>query len=535
MDILGVMLDCSRNSVYTADTVKRFIDALSAMGYNALMLYTEDTYEIKGRPYFGYMRGRYSREELKEIVAYGKEKGIELIPCIQTLAHLNQIFRWSEFESVHDIDDILLADDEKTYAFIEDMLKTMRDIFDSDYIHIGMDEAHNAGLGKYLAKHGFTNRFEILSRHLNRVFSMAQNMGFTPIIWSDMFFRFAADGIYHISDPDIITDKIARLVPDSTELVYWDYYSDSSEKYETMLKAHEKFFSPLWFAGGAWKWTGFAPHNGVSVRRTALALDSCKNHGVRNVIITLWGDDGDECSLFSVLTSLFFSAEYYHGCRNMRAIKQKFEKTFGIGFDDMCMLDLPSLAAGAGDKRIDNIDKIMLYNDPLLGIYDGIAEKVKNGSKYYANCSKKLKSVKNNNYGYLFETLSALCDLLEIKFSLGADMRAAYKTKDKSRLRELIHSANIAAERLEVFHKKFRAQWEAECKRNGFEIQDIRLGGLRARLLRCVEILQDYCDGKTEKIDEFEEELLCFDCPEYYDNNWMKIASANVLSQSIHY
>lgn len=199
------------------------------------------------------------------------------------------------------------------------------------------------------------------------------------------------------------------------------------------------------------------------------------------------------------------------------------------------MLDLPSLAAGAGDKRIDNIDKIMLYNDPLLGIYDGIAEKVKNGSKYYANCSKKLKSVKNNNYGYLFETLSALCDLLEIKFSLGADMRAAYKTKDKSRLRELIHSANIAAERLEVFHKKFRAQWEAECKRNGFEIQDIRLGGLRARLLRCAEILQDYCDGKTEKIDEFEEELLCFDCPEYYDNNWMKIASANVLSQSIHY
>ena len=123
---------------------------------------------------------------------------------------------------------------------------------------------------------------------------------------------------------------------------------------------------------------------------------------------------------------------------------------------------MPSLAAGAGDKRIDNIDKIMLYNDPLLGIYDGIAEMGKNGSKYYANCSKKLKSVKNNNYGYLFETLSALCDLLEIKFSLGEDMRAAYKTNDKSRLRELIHSANIAAEMLEVFHKKFRAQCEAE-------------------------------------------------------------------------
>ena len=535
MNILGIMLDCSRNSVYTTDTVKRFIDALGTMGYNALMLYTEDTYEVKGRPYFGYMRGRYSRKELKEIVAYGKKKGVELIPCIQTLAHLNQIFRWSEFESIRDIDDILLADDEKTYKFIEDMLKTARDIFDSDYIHIGMDEAHNAGLGKYLARHGFTNRFEILSRHLNRVSSMARKMGFKPIIWSDMFFRLAANGVYRINDPDIITDETAKLVPDNTELVYWDYYSDCDERYETMFKAHEKFDAPVWFAGGAWKWTGFAPHNGVSIRRTRLALDSCQKHGVSNVIITLWGDDGDECSPFSVLPSLFFSAEYYRGWRDTGLIKQKFEKIFGIGFDDMCMLDLPSLAAGAGDKRVDNIDKIMLYNDPLLGIYDGIAQKIKNGSEYYADCSKKLKSIKSDSFGYLFETLSALCDLLEIKFSLGADIRSAYKSKDKARLKELIFSAESAAERLEIFHKKFRTQWKTECKSNGFEVQDIRLGGLRSRLLRCAEVLRDYCSGKTERIEEFEEDLLGFDCPEYYNNSWMKIATANVLSHSIHY
>ena len=68
----GVMLDCSRNAVRTVDTLKAFIDNLALMGYNQLQLYTEDTYEIDGEPYFGYQRGRYTREEIKEIDAYAR-------------------------------------------------------------------------------------------------------------------------------------------------------------------------------------------------------------------------------------------------------------------------------------------------------------------------------------------------------------------------------------------------------------------------------------------------------------------------------
>ena len=79
------------------------------MGYDTLMLYTEDTYEIDNQPLFGYMRGRYSQKELKELDVYANQYGIELIPCIQTLAHLNTLFRWPEYEKIQDINDILLA------------------------------------------------------------------------------------------------------------------------------------------------------------------------------------------------------------------------------------------------------------------------------------------------------------------------------------------------------------------------------------------------------------------------------------------
>lgn len=151
----GVMLDCSRNAVMNVKTVKKFITYLKKTGYDALMLYTEDTYEIKEEPLFGYMRGRYSQEELKEIVSFGDFSGVEVIPCIQTLAHLNAIFNYPRFLKIRDVNDILLVDEEETYKLIEEMFVACENCFSSRRIHIGMDEAHMLGLGRYLDAHGF--------------------------------------------------------------------------------------------------------------------------------------------------------------------------------------------------------------------------------------------------------------------------------------------------------------------------------------------------------------------------------------------
>ena len=111
---LCVMLDCSRNAVPNLTFLKTFIDDISKMGYNSLMLYTEDTYKIEGEDYFGYLRGAFTAGEMKEINAYGKTKGIELIPCIQTLAHLGCLAPWYPYCEFFDCNDILLVGDDRT-------------------------------------------------------------------------------------------------------------------------------------------------------------------------------------------------------------------------------------------------------------------------------------------------------------------------------------------------------------------------------------------------------------------------------------
>lgn len=78
---MGTMIDCSRNGVLRVKTVKFLLKKLAMMGYNMLQLYTEDTYKIDGEPFFGYLRGGYSFEQLREIDDYAYTLGIEVIPC----------------------------------------------------------------------------------------------------------------------------------------------------------------------------------------------------------------------------------------------------------------------------------------------------------------------------------------------------------------------------------------------------------------------------------------------------------------------
>lgn len=212
----GTMLDCSRNAVMTVASVKKWIDITADLGYNTVMLYMEDTYEIKDEPYFGHYRGRYSAEELREIDDYAFEKGMEFIPCIQTLAHLNGIFHWNEYKSrIWDCTDILLAKEQGTYDLIDKMFCTFSKNLRTKTINIGMDEAHFLGLGKYLDKYGFMERTKILTDHLNVVSKIAQKYDLELIMWGDMCVRLVNGGEYYVTDfkaPQEVKDSIPHNV-----------------------------------------------------------------------------------------------------------------------------------------------------------------------------------------------------------------------------------------------------------------------------------------------------------------------------------
>ena len=533
----GTMLDCSRNAVMTAESVKRWIDLTAKLGCNTLHLYMEDTYEVDGQPYFGHLRGRYSKAELKQIDAYAAAHGMQVIPCIQTLAHVNALFHWPVYREIRDAADILLTGDERTYALVDGMFRTLRECLRTNIVNIGMDEADLLGLGKYLTLHGYRDRFSILMEHLRRVSEMAKKYGFELLMWGDMFFRLAG-GDYFTNfnqDPELgeIPEEVRQLVPENIHLVYWDYFSRDRQSYVRNIDAHNAIKSGSWFAGGLWTWAGFAPHNTFSIATMREAMKACHAKGVENVVMTMWGDNGAECSKFAVLPALFTVSQMAQDIDDVETIHANFEREFGIPFEDFRALDLIGTQNDSAEA-IYNPEKYLLYCDPFMGQFDN---RVKSGDAAgYADCAARLSRYESHaEYGYLFRSLRTLCDFLRVKADLGIRTRAAYLSGDKTAAKALCSDYDTAVERLADFYAAYEQQWMHENKPQGFDVVDLRIGGQRQRLLHCRDRLLAYAEGRLDRIEELEEPVLDCCCEEKADGQatraifWHEIASANVI------
>ena len=537
----GMMLDCSRNGVMKLDVVKKFIRYMAIMGLDTLMLYTEDTYEIPEYPYFGYMRGRYSCEELQAMDEYAYNYGIELIPCIQTLAHLEGALRWQCFDEVKDCNNILLCGEEKTYTLIEAMIRTCRNCFRTKRIHIGMDEAHMMGLGKYLDRNGFEKREVIFCRHLDRVNAICEQYGFKPMIWSDMFFRLGFNGEYYPPVGSQIDPSVIDLVPSNVELVYWDYYHETRDAYDHYLDMHQKFHNKLIFAGGAWRWLGHGPALKKSIFQTRIVLQSCLEKGVDEVFVTAWGDNGNEASFMCILPVMQQYAEFrYQGDVSEEVLAQRMLACTGECLEDMLLMDLANwVDENHWICHASNPTKYLLYMDILGGLAEShtteqYPEKYRKAAIAIAEAGTKSPA-----FGYMYDTLAKLCRVLEIKSRVGVDAQAAYKAGDRETLKKLADDVlPELLQRMTEFHESTYTQWMAECKANGYEVLDLRLGGLESRIRTAIRRIRLYLADKIDRLEELDEKRLTIDCrplddmgeTEAYCNNfWIPAFSASIV------
>lgn len=515
----GAMFDMSRNAVLKPGSVKTLLRKMACMGLNAAMLYTEDTYEVPGYPYFGYMRGAYSAAELKELDDYAFSLGIELIPCIQTLGHLKNALRWEKMQSISDTASVLLCDDEKTYRFIEAMITSITGSLRSKKIHVGMDEAMDLGLGRFLQQHGYENGFSIIRRHLNRVMEILRRHGLHPMMWSDMYFRLASKTRDYYDLEGQVPKEVIETAPKDMDLVYWDYYHEDEGFYEEYIKRHKEFPGRVVFAGGLWSWSTMVIHNGHALRTSIPALKQCRKQGVDEVYATVWGDDGAECAQMSSLLGLQLYAEYtFSSDVSMELLKDRFAACTGEDMGAFLALSRMDVLeeAPAGDPLPPDesyATRELLYNDVLLDLYGKNYEN-RNLREHYQELSGKLKAYGEKSPGCreIFAAASLLADFMTDKCWISWQLRKAYEAGDRETLKELADVALPALIRkVEALRAAWREQWFAYNKPFGFELLDIRFGGIAARLETAAVRIREYLNGDTDRIEELEAERLPMD------------------------
>ena len=171
----GMMLDVSRH-FYGLDFVKKQIDAMAYYKLNRLHLHLTDAagwrIEIKKYPRLtnfaawrtgkdwkewwngdrkyveegseGAEGGYFTQDQCREIVEYAKKHYITVIPEIEMPSHSEEVLTaYPELSCTHvpyKQADFCVGN-EKTFEFLENVLLEVMEIFPSEYIHVGGDEA----------------------------------------------------------------------------------------------------------------------------------------------------------------------------------------------------------------------------------------------------------------------------------------------------------------------------------------------------------------------------------------------------------
>lgn len=501
----GIMFDVSRNAVLLPQTIQYFLRKMALMGLNLGMMYTEDTYEVPGQPYFGYQRGRYSIEELRALDDYAHILGVELCPCIQTLGHLNRALHWPKLAHLKENEEVLLADDEATYAFIEQLIAAACAPYRSKRIHIGMDEAHGIGLGEHLRRHGYEDPHAIIRRHLARVLEITRRHGLSAMMWSDMFFRpdSPSNGYY---DTEMPTQKAIDAVPPDITLVYWDYYHESEQDYTSMLKKHAALPAPTVFTGGVWTWCGPALDYAKTVSAAVPALTACKKAGVPLVLAAAWGDNGAESNFLSALLAFQLYAEFtYSGVYDAAALAARFACCCSA--DAQAFLDLSLFNTVPGmqtdELRPVNAAKFLLYQDPLVQLFEedtaGLAM-----SAHYASLEPRYQkyAAENPAFTQLFSFYALLAHVLARKCAWHEQAGCAVRERNFALAAQLAGGLPETIRAVEELRNTWRALWESTNRPHGFEILDLRLGGVAARLSTAQARMQAFAAGKIDDIPE---------------------------------
>lgn len=508
-ETVGVMFDCSRNAVLNPKSLRFFFRKMALMGLNMGMMYTEDTYEVPEQPFFGYKRGRYTYEEMKALDDYADLFGIELCPCIQTLGHLKRILHWPAFTHLRDNDEVLLADLPETYQLLEQMIRAATAPYRSKRIHLGMDEAFGVGLGAHLTRYGYEDPHSVIGRHLSKVLEITDKYGLKAMMWSDMYFHL--DG-HNYHSPGLPSEKAKAAVDPRITLMYWDYYQAKEEMYADAFYKHAQFPVPTVFAGGVWTWIGPAPDYPTAIQNSVAGLNAAMKANCPLVLATAWGDNGGETNLTAALLAFQLYGEMtYTGVYDEEALAARFRRCCGAdaqAFLDLSLLNrIPGFHGHPADPT--NACKFMLYQDPLIQLFEADMEGVEE-SRHFASLVQKYArhAAENPEYALLFDFYTALAHALALKSRWHETAGPIVRSGDRERAAALAQDVPAIVEALNALRVIWRKLWESTNKPNGFEIIEVRLGGVAARMSTAGEKMAAFASGELDTIEELLEQSL---------------------------
>ncbi len=524
----GLMIDSSRNAVIKPEVLKGILRRLALFGYNAVCLYTEDTYEVDRHPEMGYLRGKYSQRELRALDAYAAKLGIEMFPCIQTLGHMEQILSHPNYRKFRDDDHILNIKMAETYHFIEALIESAAKPYESRRIHLGLDETWGLSRGRaFVPNTPIDPRNDYLD-HLQRLMEICRAKGLKPMMWGDIVIGMS--GTQAFSE-----DQVAKL-PKDMKMVFWNYYQPDPEYYRSTIRQYRKMgFDPM-VAPGLWSWGRLWASQSVTDVSAKPFMTVAREEGISEALMTMWGDDGHETPFAANYPAIAqFADDCWCANPRIEDTRALVKAVCGTEFEAYTLPGRLDHYPGRERESVQaraNISKSMLWDDPLLGIFAKHYAGIRLGPHIHGLSDLITKAAKgvSKSDSLLFSYARALAGVLEVKVDLHNSAREAYVNKDLNGLKEMSNQIPEVIRRMRRLLKAHSALWLDERKPFGLEVLQIRYGGQLVRLAETKDRIDAYLEGKTTNIMELEEKpIKLWPDPIRVSGNYGRIATISTI------
>jgi hexosaminidase len=215
----GFMMDFSRH-FFGVETVKKIVDMMALAKMSVLHMHLSDnqgfriesekfpklneigSYRAGTRgdnvPYGGY----FKKSEIKDIVAYCAERGIEVVPEIDLPGHTVEILasypelgckgEKAEVSQYFFIDDrVICAGKQRVYEFVFELLDEVCELFPSPRFHIGGDEvpktqwAECEDCNRLMKEQNFRDYEQLQGYFTNKVIEHLKKRGKTVVVWNE--------------------------------------------------------------------------------------------------------------------------------------------------------------------------------------------------------------------------------------------------------------------------------------------------------------------------------------------------------------
>lgn len=478
----GVLLDLTLNGVMTPEGLARYFAKMALMGLNTAVI--KQLVEVKEYPLCGYLRGRYTAEEMKQIDDYAYSLGIEVIPAMDTLAHLDRELCWPEMGGLVDSKGVICVGEENTYQFLEACLSALTAPYRSKRVFIGLDETLRIGRGKYLRKHGFKETAEIISEHVERLCPILGKLGLKPMMWSDIY----------LDKPN------SPAVMSTAESVDIMLRADSSADTKSALETLKKFPSEVVYVGESCFKYSAVPRYDLTAGSAASDLAECISGGIKEALVLMSCEDGAEADYFAGLYLLQVYAEMaYTGKADDAQIKARFAACTGA--DAEAFLGLNEFDTLGGVKG--NPCRLLMYQDPIIPMFEKDCEGYK-FSELYGVLKTKCAAWRRENpsFAVMFEFYEKLAAMLSKKCEWHEAAGDIVRRRDCDMAKELAMTAPAIVTAIDELRQAWRTLWYDTRKAAGFEVIDVRLGGVKLRMESAGRRMQRFAEGELDDIEE---------------------------------